>query len=594
MERILLLLVCCLPCWVQTVSAYTWQPIPKWVEPVQYTLLSPQRPGQPIIYHLVNHQSRYTESGDYTYYSQYVQTAQNINGVNEIGSLQLRYRQPYQSIVIHHLEIIRDGQRINKLPSAQIDEVSIEPESDQNLYNGIKAINILLTDIRIGDTLDYAVSYQGRNPVYAHLQTESFHLGWSIPAEKLFTRFVTPQNSPFAYRQFQSTYAVQQQDTLWGHEYRIEAAQTPAIQYEQDVPTGITQFPFIQFSNAVSWQQVAQWSAQLFQYDDRKMGRHWQHWQQQVAQQPTAEAKILKALALVQTDIRYVGIELGENSHRPHTPNDTIEQRFGDCKDKTLLLVSLLAANGIAAKPALVSLNTQQGIAQLLPTPDAFDHVIAHVQLGERTFWLDGTKTHQAGAQLETLGYSDLGYALLASTESGALTPMPKEQAQASRIDYIQRFYVSGYLAPVLMEIESQYSGNEAERIRYQFSSQTHPSIAQSYLSYYRKTYERVDPISTLVIEDDSVQNQFRVNERYLITDFFKPKNEDSPGDTLYYSAWSAEINSYLSLPDDLTRQHPYALHRPVQIIHRIEVYYPDYFSFNDSLIDLSNQDEYR
>jgi len=62
-----------------------------------------------------------------------------------------------------------------------------------------------------------------------------------------------------------------------------------------------------------------------------------------------------------------------------------VQRRYGDCKDKTYLLVSLLRAVGIEADPMLVSLTTPKTPARLLPTPDAFDHVVAQARINGRT-----------------------------------------------------------------------------------------------------------------------------------------------------------------------------------------------------------------
>ncbi|XHR98086.1 hypothetical protein ACFJIV_16335 [Mucilaginibacter sp. UC70_90] len=42
-----------------------------------------------------------------------------------------------------------------------------------------------------------------------------------------------------------------------------------------------------------------------------------------------------------------MGIEIGEYSHRANNPEKVFRQRYGDCKDKSLLLVSMLKAGGL-------------------------------------------------------------------------------------------------------------------------------------------------------------------------------------------------------------------------------------------------------
>ena len=89
----------------------------------------------------------------------------------------------------------------------------------------------------------------------------------------------------------------------------------------------------------------------------------------------------------VQDDVRYVGVEIGENSHRPHTPAWVLDRGFGDCKDKSLLLVSLLRAAGLEAWPSLVHASAGQRLPKSTPSPDVFNHAIVQVALksGPRT-----------------------------------------------------------------------------------------------------------------------------------------------------------------------------------------------------------------
>ena len=57
----------------------------------------------------------------------------------------------------------------------------------------------------------------------------------------------------------------------------------------------------------------------------------------------------------MQDDIRYLGFENGLNSFKPSKPIEVLKRRFGDCKDKALLLSTLLQSYGIAANPILVN-----------------------------------------------------------------------------------------------------------------------------------------------------------------------------------------------------------------------------------------------
>src|SRR5262249_11813697 len=108
--------------------------------------------------------------------------------------------------------------------------------------------------------------------------------------------------------------------------------------------------------------------------------------------------KVLAALRFVQDEVRYVGIELGTASHQPSQPATVLARRFGDCKDKALLLCALLRQAGIDAQPALVDSRRGAGLDEWHPSPIAFDHAVVRLSLDGREYWVDPTLTGQGGA----------------------------------------------------------------------------------------------------------------------------------------------------------------------------------------------------
>ena len=54
--------------------------------------------------------------------------------------------------------------------------------------------------------------------------------------------------------------------------------------------------------------------------------------------------------AWVQRNIRYLAYEAGISAHQPALPAETIRKRYGDCKAMSLLLKTLLRAQGFDAR----------------------------------------------------------------------------------------------------------------------------------------------------------------------------------------------------------------------------------------------------
>jgi hypothetical protein len=81
----------------------------------------------------------------------------------------------------------------------------------------------------------------------------------------------------------------------------------------------------------------------------------------------------------VQKQVRYFVIEMGIGGYQPHYAADIFRNRYGDCKDKSTLLVSMLSTVGVHG--ALVMVDHRRGVID----PDApsivGDHMIAAIEI---------------------------------------------------------------------------------------------------------------------------------------------------------------------------------------------------------------------
>jgi transglutaminase-like putative cysteine protease len=70
--------------------------------------------------------------------------------------------------------------------------------------------------------------------------------------------------------------------------------------------------------------------------------------------------RIQKIATFMQQQIRYVGIEIGIGGFVPHTAEEIYHNRYGDCKDKATLMISMLDAVGVRATWVMV--DTERGV----------------------------------------------------------------------------------------------------------------------------------------------------------------------------------------------------------------------------------------
>ncbi len=88
--------------------------------------------------------------------------------------------------------------------------------------------------------------------------------------------------------------------------------------------------------------------------------------------------KLETLLAFARKQVRYVAVEVGIGGYRPHTPQEVLERRWGDCKDKAFLLIDLLREVGIEAWPVLILSDGNGRVDREFPSPQ-FNHAIVAV-----------------------------------------------------------------------------------------------------------------------------------------------------------------------------------------------------------------------
>ncbi len=134
-----------------------------------------------------------------------------------------------------------------------------------------------------------------------------------------------------------------------------------------------------------------------------------------------------KLFSFLQGYTRYVAIEPGLSGWQPHTSQSVFENRYGDCKDLTSLMISMLKIAGIQAYPTLVKSQSRGLLFCDFPSSQ-FNHVIAVVPIENDTIWLECT------ADLMPSNFVPDSYegsdVLVVTQDGGEIWRTPKSKAQ--------------------------------------------------------------------------------------------------------------------------------------------------------------------
>jgi transglutaminase-like putative cysteine protease len=482
-------------------------------------------------------------------------------GVEHGSELSIAFEPSYERVTLHAITLHRGGARIDALRAADVRLLRRETELDRRLYDGRVTIHVILKGVRVGDVVEYAYTLRGENPVYGGRYADHEPLAFGVPVGKLVVRLLWPADRTLRVRTHGGDLEPSVTRRAGEVEYRWERSELEAVEYEGDLPAGIDEEPWLQLSEWSAWSDVARWAVAISPPADvpPALAGEVRRWRAL----PDDEARARAALRFVQDEIRYLGIEMGAHSHRPHAPALVIDRRYGDCKDKSLLLVALLRGMGIEADAALVSTDAGTALDRRLPSPVEFDHVVVRTSVGGRVHWLDPTRSLERG-DLSSRAPPAYGRALLVRDGTASLVPLP--EAVPSRVEVETTFAVARFGQPGALTVRTRLGGQRATSLRNTLASTPRADLAKDYLDYYARLYPSIETAAPLEIRDDDDSGEVVVVERYRVPPV-------RPGDERDFAAES--ISSELTEPGTVLRRLPLGLDHPVDVRETIRVELP-------------------
>jgi transglutaminase-like putative cysteine protease len=514
-----------------------------------------------ISYLIVDRQDNVAAS---TYYYHEARRITSENGVQNGAAITVSFDPSFQKLTFHSIQLSRGGIATNRLSRSQIRLFQREKDMESFLYDGAYTAQCELEDVRVGDMIEFAYSRQGDNPVLNGRYSNLFYVDFNFPVCRLVTRVVYPAgrklNFSIKNRPVKPVVTTRHEVTEWFCDERnVQARWT-----DPDVPVDYDPNGRVQISEFSSWQEIVDWALPLYETDP-SLSADLQTEISKLCEIPKAEERILAALRFVQDQVRYLGIESGIGSHRPTAPSEVLRRRFGDCKDKALLLVTLLRQSGIEASPALVSTSLRGSVSERLPAPGDFNHVIVQVTNGPQTHWLDATRSSQQGP-LRQIYVGDYRCALVLRPGAKALSTYAPPPDSLPRKEVTENYLIPAPNGTGELDVITEFHGVSAEKTRSLFLESGREKIEKEYLQYYARRFPRIRVRQPLVYEEMPNENGCRTKEFYSVPHIWTLGDEDSYQLGLY----PGEVDNAMGSPASSQRGDPLALNHPVNVTQKI------------------------
>ncbi|MGQ7846750.1 DUF3857 domain-containing protein [Granulosicoccus sp. 3-233] len=556
---------------VKTVSAspepFSIAAVPDWVKPLPAFDPALERTAEPFQGYrarLRDFQFNGLQAGQSRWFTAVEYELTNRHGVENHSNIELSFDPGYETLLLHELWVLRGDTLIDKLPTARLDLLRTESDRDELIYNGTRTLAIVLDDVRRGDLIRYSYSVEGENPIFDDQREFQVFTEFAVPMDRNHARILTTTDRPLSRRVRGADVAVQVSEENGVQELIVDQQGVPEFVQEVDVPSWHYDRGTMVFSDLTDWRAVVDWAEPMYRLSDVHNAEIATIASVIRSSRDDLQGQIGAALRWVQEEVRYFGVELGKNSHWPSRPEETLARRFGDCKDKSLLLMALLRELGVESQAALVNTNRGLESGSYPYRLHAFNHVVVHLRLGDTVHYLDPTLRNQGGA-LGQLREPDYGRALVLSPETSSLSDM-------SSVQPLYRMSVHKSLTPGVEETQltvvTSKQGSWAENVRHDLETEGKRGLGRVFHSYYADYFDSIVSGGEPEFADgpgDSVL----VTEHYRIPQLWQSDENVSR----YRWIYADEIIAYLDMPETTTgRRQPYELIHPISIDERWDV----------------------
>ncbi len=318
----------------------------------------------------------------------------NDRGKEKFAEIEIPYDSTYERLELEYARTIMPDGTVVTVGDKNIRDVSVYLNFP--LYSNARVRIISMPEVVSGACIEYKAKV-----IRSKLPNKSFDSTYWLQADEPIllerSRISIPEGKSLKHKVVNGVYNTFGFDltpsvALEGGKkiYSVEFKDVPAIMPEPFMPYLSRVDPYIIFSTFENWQDIYSWWKNLYlekiseDADIRKKALDI------VKDKKTKEEKARAIYNFCVEDIRYVAVEYGDAGYEPHAAGEIFKNKYGDCKDKVILFISMLKCAGIDAFPVLVSTFDSLDVEEDVPSLN-FNHCIAALELDNKLVFLDIT-----------------------------------------------------------------------------------------------------------------------------------------------------------------------------------------------------------
>ena len=510
---------------------YSFDKIPKWVKTVEIPSSSSFSKYDILTGYyntLLDYQVNLDENATFNHQ---VLNVVSYSGITNASQISVALDTSYQKLKIHHLIIWRKGEKIDRTNELTFELMNNEDKLHEGIYSGQMIAYDILKDIRKDDLIDFAYTIIGDNPIFSNEKYLFLSLESMNPVDLISLKILYSKDKDYKY--FCNGCDSLITNSVEGnyHVIDVQNKNVKPIKPEDNIPAWCMPYKYIVLTSLKSWQDVNKWAQQVFSLEkDPDVSAVFK---EIFKGNETTDDKINKIINFVQDEIRYMGDESGLGSIKPRNPEQVVKQRYGDCKDKSLLLVWLLKKIGInEVYPALVNTELKKHTDVLGTSNQIFNHCIVTFNYNNETFWIDPSIQMQGGdfRNVQILNYEK---ALVIGKPSDSLQSIVLKPGR-SQTNIVEEFTISSFTKPANLKTISTRYGFDADIRRNYLEYYSTNKLVDDVMDELKLQFPTVTKLGEMQVDDDMDSNKVVTTYNFELDGFWrdgdKEKNEATSG----------------------------------------------------------------
>jgi len=334
----------------------------------------------------------------------YVIKILNERGKEHFSESHVEYDSTYETIELEYARTIRPDGMVVEVGSRHIRDVS--KYLNFPLYSNVRVYIISFPEISEGAVIEYKLRVRRTKLINEKDAVFSYPLASTEPILRANFCVTVPADRPLTFQNINERYNISAQTlepavhkTEDRITYRWEFRDIPQIIPEPSMPPEVEINPTILASTFKGWDEIYRWWWKLARDKMKPDQAIKEKVRQLIAGKRTQEEKARALYNFCAQKIRYVAVEYGQAGYEPHRAEDIFRNKYGDCKDQSVLLATMLREAGCDARLVLIATKSYYNLREEFPAV-LFNHCIAAVEIDGKIVFLDPTA--------ETCPYGDL------------------------------------------------------------------------------------------------------------------------------------------------------------------------------------------